>query len=154
MKGPLINAFKGINEFAKDGAIPMYGITNIYASQLAIVTRKDAAINSVIDLRGKKVSVGPPGSGTEVDAKMVLEAAGITYQDLTAQFLGWTDSAEALADKSIDAFFLARAGQPHPGETTRSRGRLHSGGVLQRSGRARSDRRDRQLAGGPRGLQQ
>ncbi len=111
MKGPLINAFKGINEFEKDGAIPLYGITNIYASQLAIVTRGDTGINSVSDLRGKKVSVGPPGSGTEVDAKMVLEAAGITYNDLTAQFLGWADSADALADKNIDAFFLVGA---HP----------------------------------------
>jgi TRAP transporter TAXI family solute receptor len=111
MKGPLINAYKGVEEFKQDGPIPLFGIINTYASQLAVVTLKDLPINSFEDLRGKRISVGPPGSGTEVDAKKVLEVCGITYKDIKVHYLGWADSADALGDRNIDAFFLVGA---HP----------------------------------------
>lgn len=111
MRGPLINAYAGKEEFKQDGPIALLGVTNIYASQLAIVTSKNLPIDSVAALRGKRISVGPPGSGTEVDAKMLLETAGITYDDIEEHFLGWADSANALADHNIDAFFLVGA---HP----------------------------------------
>ena len=57
------------------------------------------------DLAGKRVSVGAPGSGTEVNAEKVLGAAGLTYDDMDAQRLNFNETADALANGDIDAGF-------------------------------------------------
>jgi hypothetical protein len=71
-----------------------------------LVTVEGTGINSVADLKGKRVSVGAAGSGTEIKATRVLEAFGLDpARDFTRERLGVTESAEAIKNRKIDAFF-------------------------------------------------
>ena len=78
----------------------------MYPNYLHIVTRESAGIRVIQDLKGKRVSTGAPGSGTEVEALLVLEAAGLSPKDFAKQErLGAQESASALSEGNIDAFF-------------------------------------------------
>jgi hypothetical protein len=81
-------------------------LATLYNNFTHIVTTDDAGINTVADLRGKTVSTGSPGSGTEVIANRVLEAAGLNPDsDIDREQLGASESAAAVKDGQIDAFF-------------------------------------------------
>jgi TRAP transporter TAXI family solute receptor len=78
----------------------------MYPNYLHLVTREGSGIRVVQDLKGKRVSTGAPGSGTEVEALLVLQAAGLSPKDFAKQErLGAQESANALSEGSIDAFF-------------------------------------------------
>lgn len=77
----------------------------IYPNAVQIVTLQGSGITSLEDLRGRRVSVGAPGSGTEVSARTILEANGITYDDFTPERLNFNETAAALRDGQIDAGF-------------------------------------------------
>lgn len=77
----------------------------LYPNVTHIVTKEGLGINTVAELKGKRVSVGAAGSGTEVIANRVLEAYGLTQADLQPQKLGIADSANGLRDGRLDAFF-------------------------------------------------
>ena len=81
------------------------GIASLYANMIQIVTLADSGIASLDDLRGKRVSVGAPGSGTEVNAEKVLSAVGLGYDDIEEQRLNFNETADALANGDIDAGF-------------------------------------------------
>lgn len=76
-----------------------------YNNTVHIVTLADSGIESLADLEGQRVSVGAPGSGTEVSAQTLLEANGITYDDIEEQRLNFNETAAALRDGQIDAGF-------------------------------------------------
>jgi TRAP transporter TAXI family solute receptor len=77
----------------------------LYSNYMHIVAADGSGIKSVADLKGKRVSTGAPGSGTEVKGLRVLEAYGISTKDLKSQDrLGAAESAGALKDRKIDAF--------------------------------------------------
>lgn len=109
-------AWNGAEFFEKDGKLQSFGvIASLYPELIQIVVGADSGINSVADLKGKKVSVGAPGSGTEANARQILEAHGLTYKDLAqVQYLSFAESAEAFKDRHIDAFFVT-AGIPNSG---------------------------------------
>jgi TRAP-type uncharacterized transport system substrate-binding protein len=65
----------------------------LYNETIQIVVAKDSNIKSVADLKGKRVSVGSPGSGTEMNAQQILEVYGLTFDDLKLQRLSFADSA-------------------------------------------------------------
>jgi len=78
----------------------------LYSNYMHIVAADGSGIKSVADLKGKRVSTGSPGSGVEVKGLRVLEAYGLTPKDLRSQErLGAAESAGALKDRKIDAFF-------------------------------------------------
>ena len=81
------------------------GLASMYANMIQIVTLDGSGIEGLEDLRGKRVSVGAPGSGTEVNAEAVLSANGITYDDIDEQRLNFNETADALANGDIDAGF-------------------------------------------------
>ena len=81
------------------------GLASMYANMIQIVTLDGSGITSLEDLRGMRVSVGAPGSGTEVNAETVLSANGITYDDIDEQRLNFNETADALANGDIDAGF-------------------------------------------------
>ncbi|MGE5338673.1 MAG: TAXI family TRAP transporter solute-binding subunit [Gemmatimonadota bacterium] len=81
-------------------------IANLYPESIHIVARKGANIRSVADLRGKRVSLDEPGSGTLVDARIILGAYGITEKDIKAEYLKPNQSGDKLRDGSLDAFFF------------------------------------------------
>ena len=76
-----------------------------YANMVQIVTLEGSGITSLQDLVGKRVSVGAPGSGTEVNADAILAANGISYDDIDEQRLNFNETADALANGDIDAGF-------------------------------------------------
>lgn len=81
-------------------------IANLYAETIHIVVRRGAGIASVADLRGRRVSLDEPGSGTLVDARIVLEAHGLTERDLRAEYLKAGPAADLMRDGELDAFFI------------------------------------------------
>ncbi|TRM10867.1 TAXI family TRAP transporter solute-binding subunit [Lentibacillus cibarius] len=89
----------------------MAGMTSLYPEDIQIVTTADSGIDSLDDLKGKNVAVGDQGSGAEANAKQILNAAGITYDDITTEFLGFGDASQGLQNGTIDAAFIT-AGAP------------------------------------------
>ena len=81
-------------------------IAALFEEHIHLVALADSGINSVADLAGKRVSLDEPGSGTYVDAKLILEANGMTIADLTAEALKGGAASEALRNGKIDAFFV------------------------------------------------
>ncbi|MBS9720994.1 TAXI family TRAP transporter solute-binding subunit [Tianweitania sp. BSSL-BM11] len=81
-------------------------IATLFPETLHIVARADAGIKSVADLKGKRVSIDEPGSGTIVDARIVLEAYGISEKDIEAEYLKPGPSGEKMRDGGLDAYFF------------------------------------------------
>jgi uncharacterized protein len=96
------DAVKGENSFkAKQDVV---ALTRLYNNYTQVAVRTSAGINSIADLKGKRVSTGSPNSGTEVIARRLLEAAGLDpAKDVTAQRLGLPESVDAMKAGSIDA---------------------------------------------------
>ncbi|MCX7780583.1 MAG: TAXI family TRAP transporter solute-binding subunit [Negativicutes bacterium] len=104
-------AAKGIEMF-KDKAVPgLKGIATLYPETVQIVTVEKTGIKSIADLKGKRVAVGAAGSGTEANARQILEAYGITYNDIKAQYLSFGEAANGLKDGNVDVAFVT-AGFP------------------------------------------
>ena len=96
-------AFGGTGRF-EGQALPMLrGLAVSYANMVHIVALEGSGITTLADLRGKRVSIGAPGSGTEVNAAAILNANGITYDDIDEQRLNFNETADALANGDIDA---------------------------------------------------
>jgi len=104
-------AVNGENQFSDNQVNNMTGITALYPEVIQIVIRTDAGIESIEDLKGKKVAVGAPGSGAEANAKQILEFFGLTYDDIEEDYLSFGEAASRLKDRQIDAAFLT-AGIP------------------------------------------
>jgi TRAP transporter TAXI family solute receptor len=80
------------------------GIAALYPNYIQIVAAKDSGIRTLADLKGKRVSVGAPKSGTELNARKVLSAAGLTYQDLgKVEYLPFGESVELIKNRQLDA---------------------------------------------------
>ncbi len=104
-------AWTGTESFAdKDKITNIRGMAMLYPEVVQIIATKDSGIKSVEDLKGKKVAVGAPGSGTEVNARQILAEHNITYNDLgKADYLSFAEAADQLKDKQIDAAFVTAA---------------------------------------------
>ena len=109
------DAVKGQGRFAPPEAkADAKALAVMYTNYLHLVTKDGSPINTVNDLKGKRVSVGSAGSGTEIIANRTLEAYGLdANKDIQRERLGVQDSANALRDSKIDAFFFS-GGLPVP----------------------------------------
>ena len=109
-------AWDGTRSFVAEGKIASFRtVAGLYAEAVQLLTM-DPEIKTVADLKGKSVSIGAPGSGVYFNAIDVLEAAGLTENDIKAQYQSFADSADALKDGKIDAAFIV-AGPPTPAIT-------------------------------------
>ena len=109
-------AWEGTRAFEEEGKIDTFRtVAGLYAEADQLVTM-DPEIKTVADLKGKAVSIGAPGSGVYFNAVDVLGAAGLTEDDIKAQYQSFADSADALKDGKIDAAFIV-AGPPTPAIT-------------------------------------
>ncbi|WP_082234767.1 TAXI family TRAP transporter solute-binding subunit [Halobacillus massiliensis] len=82
-------------------------IGTLYPETIQIVTTKDSGIESIEDLKGKTVSVGAPGSGTNANADNILEIHGLDIsEDINARDLDFGDSTTGIQDGTIDAAFI------------------------------------------------
>ena len=96
----------------KGGAIDnVQAIGTLYPETIQIVTTEKSGIKSVEDLKGKKVSVGAPGSGTNPNAEQILEVYGLTFDDIDKKDLSFDESTAGIQDGTIDAAFVT-AGTP------------------------------------------
>ncbi len=80
-------------------------VANLYPESVQIVVKRGSGIRSVADLRGKRVSLDEPGSGTLIDARIVLAAYGLTDRDLKPEYLKMGPAADRMRDGALDAFF-------------------------------------------------
>ena len=78
----------------------------LYPETVQLVTTKDSGIKSYADLKGKKVSVGAPGSGTLANAEQLLEIHGLSLDDIDAENLDFGESTDGLSSGQIDAAFI------------------------------------------------
>ena len=105
-------AFTGTGTMeGKPASEDLRAIAALYQEHIHLIAAKDSGINSLADLKGKRVSLDEPGSGTRVDAQLILEAAGLSLDDITVEDLKPGPAAEALQNGKLDAFFIV-AGYP------------------------------------------
>lgn len=98
-------AYSGTGRFEGQQLPMVRGLASLYANMIHIVALEGSGITSLEDLRGKRVSIGAPGSGTEVNTGAILAANGITYDDIEEQRLNFNETADALGNGDIDAGF-------------------------------------------------
>lgn len=96
---------RGINEFEGQQYEGLRAVANIHDGALNFVTLERTGIKTLDDLVGKKVSIGPQGSGSAAVAEEFLTSAGL-FEDIDIQYLGFNDSASALRDGHMDAFII------------------------------------------------
>ncbi|MBY0098660.1 TAXI family TRAP transporter solute-binding subunit [Mesobacillus maritimus] len=108
-----------IASYASEGKLMFEGnavdniqaIGTLYPETIQIVTTEKTGIKTVEDLKGKKVSIGAPGSGTAANAEQILEVHGLTLDDIQKQDLSFDESVSGIQDGNIDAAFVT-AGTP------------------------------------------
>ncbi len=106
-------AFKGIELFNGEKVTGFRTIATLYPEVVQIVVNPNSRINTIADMKGKKISVGDAGSGVEANAIQVLDVAGLSRDDLgRASRLSFKESANAYKDRQIDGFFVT-AGVPN-----------------------------------------
>jgi hypothetical protein len=98
-------AYTGTGDFDGRQIENTRALASVYPNAVQLVTLAESDIQSIADLAGKRVSVGAPGSGTELNARALLEANGVSYEDFTPQRLNFNETADAIRDGDIDAGF-------------------------------------------------
>jgi TRAP transporter TAXI family solute receptor len=99
-------------EVFKEKLTKMAAIAVLYPEIIQIVVRGGSPIKSFANLKGVKIGVGAPGSGTEANFRQLMEVYGMKKEDAKAQYLSFAESAEQFKDKHIDAFIVT-AGIPN-----------------------------------------
>jgi uncharacterized protein len=105
MADATLDAYKGEDKF-KGKPVPVRTLMVMYPNRMHVVSVEGTGVNTMKDLKGKRVSTGSGGSATEVMAFRVIEAAGLDKdRDMKRERLGVAESVNALKDRKIDAFF-------------------------------------------------
>src|ERR1700741_624558 len=105
MADAALDALKGEDKF-KSGKVPLQALLVVYPNRMHVVTVEGTGIETMADLKGKRVSTGSPGGATEVMAFRVIQAAGLDKdKDMKRERLGVAESVNAIKDRKIDAFF-------------------------------------------------
>lgn len=100
-------AYQGAEIFTGEGAYPdLRAIANLYPEHVHLVARKGLGIQSIADLKGHKVAIDREGSGTRINALMILNAFGIEHDDIEAVSAGPELAITSLLEKHIDAAFF------------------------------------------------
>ncbi len=101
----LISAWKGEEEAGfKTKLDKLRGLAAVYPNYVQIVASKESGIRTLADLKGKRLSVGAPKSGTELNARAILAAAGLSYTDLgKVEYLPFAESVELMKNRQLDA---------------------------------------------------
>jgi len=99
-------AYNGTEAFKDSKVENVRVIANLYPEVIQIVSSADSGIKTLTDIKGKKFSVGAPGSGVEANARQLLDVMGMTYNDFSANYLSFAESADSLKDNHIDGFLF------------------------------------------------
>jgi len=98
--------YTGTELFADEKLTDVRGIATLYPEVIQIVTTADTGVNSIADFKGKRIAVGAPGSGTEANARQIINAFGLTYDDMSVDYLSFAEAVNQLKDGHVDAAFL------------------------------------------------
>ena len=100
-------AYTGTGVYESKGKVDtLRAIANLYPESVHLVVKKGLGVKSPADLKGKRVSLDEPGSGTLVNAKAILAAYGVGEKDIKPEYLKPNQAGEKLRDGSVDAFFF------------------------------------------------
>lgn len=134
MADAVLQAYEGSGAF--EGEAPkedLRGLTALYPNFVQIVTTEDSGINSVEDLRGKKVGVGAPNSGVELNARIILEAHGMSYDDIDEDYLSYSEAVDQIKNNMIDVAFVTSG---YPNATVIDLSTTHSAKIIPIEGEA------------------
>ena len=104
-------AANGVEMFKDKKVAGLKGLATLYPETIQIVALDKSGITSLDQIKGKRVAVGAAGSGTEANARQILAAYGITYDDIKVQYLSFGEASSALKDGNVDIAFVT-AGHP------------------------------------------
>jgi hypothetical protein len=98
------DAWKGDEEAGfKTPLKKLRAIAGLYPNYIQIIANAESGIKTIADLKGKRISVGAPKSGTELNARAILKAAGLTYKDFAkVEYLGFGESVELMKNRQLD----------------------------------------------------
>ncbi|WP_292934073.1 TAXI family TRAP transporter solute-binding subunit [Noviherbaspirillum sp.] len=101
----LSDAYKGDKEAGFNAPLKkLRGVAGIYPNYIQIVASADSGIKTLADLKGKRISVGAPKSGTELNARAIFKAAGMSYSDFAkVEYLPFGESVELMKNRQLDA---------------------------------------------------
>ena len=100
-------AQKGTGIFEGKPNVPgLRMIANLYPESIHIVVKKGSGLKSVADLKGKRVALDEPGSGTLINARLVLAAYGVKESDIKPEYIKPNQAGDKMKDGSLDAFFF------------------------------------------------
>jgi len=102
----LYRAGRGQKPWTQPSQTNLQGVLGLYTEALTIVAAEDAGINSLADLKGKRLNVGAPGSSDQVYARLILERAGLREEEVTISEEPSYKASDLLADGKIDAYFF------------------------------------------------
>jgi TRAP transporter TAXI family solute receptor len=144
MADAALDALQGNDKF-KTMKVPLQTLLVVYPNRMHVVTVDGTGIETMADLKGKRVSTGSPGGATEVMAFRVIEAAGLDKdKDMKRERLGVAESVNAIKDRKIDAFFwvggIPTAAVTDLAATPGMKMKHHQGGRLSRPGQGQRDR--------------
>ena len=105
----LSDAWKGNEEAGfKSPLKKLRTIATLYPNYIHFVATADSGIKSLADIKGKRISVGAPKSGTELNVREILKAAGISYKDFSkVEYLSYAESVELMKNKQLDVTLLS-----------------------------------------------
>jgi len=100
----LSDAWRGIEDAGyKTKLDKLRAVAGIYSNYVQIVASADSGIKTLADLKGKRISVGAPRSGTELNARAILKAAGMSYSDFSkVEYLSFAESVELMKNRQLD----------------------------------------------------
>ena len=87
----------------KEPASDLRALMRLWPNYVQLVTTANTGIKSVNDLKGKRVGVGAANSGVEINARMILAAYGITYDDITPDYLAYGEAIDNMKNGQCDA---------------------------------------------------
>lgn len=107
MQDSVMQAYTATGAYeGQPAATGLRAMMRLWPNYVQLVTVESTGIKSVEDLRGKRVGVGAANSGVEVNARMILDAYGITYNDITPDYLAYGEAIEAMKNGQCDAVFV------------------------------------------------
>ncbi|HAS91986.1 MAG TPA: C4-dicarboxylate ABC transporter substrate-binding protein [Clostridiales bacterium] len=107
MADAVAQAYEGSGAFeGKEPKNNLRCLMGLYPNYVQLVTTKDSGITKFEDLKGKKVGIGAPNSGVELNARMMYEAHGMTYEDSTVDYLNYGEAIDQMKNNLIDAAFV------------------------------------------------
>ena len=107
MQGAVMQAYTGTAAYEGKGeASDLRALMRLWPNYVQLVTVEDTGIKSVEDLRGKRMGVGAANSGVEINARMILNAYGITYDDIKPDYLAYGEAIDNMKNGQCDAVFV------------------------------------------------